>query len=364
MNSYALVLAGGGGKGAYQIGAWKALSDMGITFSAVAGTSIGSINGALILGGDYEKATALWKNVSLDKGIKITEELPDKDNLFSKKNWSVLFKEVIKKGGFDASPAAAFVSEYIDENAVRKSGVPFYIVTVQMTDGVTPREIELHDIPETELVDYLMASSNIPLAVGIGPEGEKFLDGGVYDNIPLTTLRKRGFNRLIVIDISNHKGIGHSLNIYNSQTIYIRPYDIEVLGDFMGFDEASIERRLNFGYLDAQKAFSLVLGNIYYFSPVTFNTLLVKYGADALLQLEKLAYYLKMDSCKIYEEDEFILSLKELYENNKAEEVSEETERTEPEVENETWLSSIRKRFNQRRNSEDFPEALAILEKI
>ena len=53
---YGLVLAGGGAKGAYQIGAWKALVDMGITFDAIAGTSIGSINGALIAAGDFEKA--------------------------------------------------------------------------------------------------------------------------------------------------------------------------------------------------------------------------------------------------------------------------------------------------------------------
>ena len=58
---YALALEGGGAKGAYQIGAWKALKEAGIRFSAVAGTSVGALNGSLIVMDDMEKA----ENVSL-----------------------------------------------------------------------------------------------------------------------------------------------------------------------------------------------------------------------------------------------------------------------------------------------------------
>ncbi len=43
-----LVLEGGGAKGCYQIGAYKALVEMGITFDYVVGTSIGAINAAMI----------------------------------------------------------------------------------------------------------------------------------------------------------------------------------------------------------------------------------------------------------------------------------------------------------------------------
>ena len=45
---YSLVLEGGGAKGAYQIGAWKALKEAGVKINAVAGTSVGALNGALI----------------------------------------------------------------------------------------------------------------------------------------------------------------------------------------------------------------------------------------------------------------------------------------------------------------------------
>ena len=141
MKKYGLVLAGGGGKGAYQIGAWKALREMGVTFEAIAGASIGAINGAMIAMDDYEKATEFWHNISVDKGVKFSKNLPDSENLFSRKNWGVLFREVIKAGGIDASPAADFVSQFVDENKVRSSGVELGIVAVQMTQGVVPREI-------------------------------------------------------------------------------------------------------------------------------------------------------------------------------------------------------------------------------
>ena len=352
MNSYGLVLAGGGAKGAYQIGAWKALKEMGITFNAIAGTSIGSINGALIAADDYESAHQLWLNISIDKGLRINEELPDPENLFSKKNWGTLFREVIKNGGLDASPAAEFVSQYVNEAKVRENSIPFFVVTVQMTQGVTPREISIDEIPEGKLTDYLMASSNIPLAVGIGPEGEKYLDGGVYDNIPIMTLKKRGYNKIIILDISNLKGVGHTMNTINSQVIHIKPYNTDMLGGFMDLDAEAVEKRIQLGYFDAKKAFSHLLGNIYYFLPETFRSMVRSFGADAIVNLEKLAFYLSVDPYKIYTETEFITAVKQAYEAEKQRlrEEAESAEREkarEKERENELTLlrNAIKKRW-------------------
>ena len=53
---YGIVLEGGGAKGAYQIGAWRALREAGIRIKGAAGTSVGALNGALICMDDFEKA--------------------------------------------------------------------------------------------------------------------------------------------------------------------------------------------------------------------------------------------------------------------------------------------------------------------
>lgn len=362
MNSYGLVLAGGGGKGAYQIGAWKAFREMGITFSAIAGVSIGSINGALIAAGDYEKADLMWHSVSIDKGVKITEVLPDADNLFSRKNWGVLFKEFIKKGGIDASPVESFISQFIDEKKVRESGIPLGMITVQMSQGVTPLEIFIDDIPEGLLTDYLLASSNIPLAMGIGPEGEKFLDGGVYDNTPVTTLKKRGYNKLIVVDISNIKGVAHNLDFLNCEVVYIRPYDIDSLGAAFDFDAQTIDRRMVLGYLDAKKAFSQLSGKIYYFMPDEFREMAKKIGPDTLQRAEELAWELGVEHIDIYTHDSFFALLKEAYEQEK---LRRESKEQDAETEQDSSrFSKLRKRFSQKNSYDDFTDVIAYLESM
>ena len=390
MSHYGLVLAGGGGKGAYQMGAWKALREMNITFDAIAGVSIGSINGALIAQGDFEKAMEMWNGVSIDKGVKITEALPDPENLFSKKNWGALFKEVLRKGGIDASPLAGYIRDYIDEEKIRESGIPLGVVTVQMGQKVSGLELFLEDMPEGELIDYLMASSSIPLVTNIGPEGEKFLDGGVYDNTPVMTLKKRGYNKLIVIDISNIKGVAHNLDFSNCQVVYIKPFDTDDLGAAFDFDAELNQKRMQLGYLDTKKAFGHLAGNVYHFLPVTFRIFTAKYGVDEVYQLELLANKLGLSKTEIYSEETFLLSLKTAYEKEKAEiaarveareaareasrrksvEASEELVPDEAATEKETEggrfkLGALRHYFTQKKTGfEGFEKAVEVLEAL
>ena len=69
MKKIGLVLAGGGGKGAYHIGVWKALRETGLDqyVSAISGTSVGGLNAALFLQGDFERVEEIWKNISVEK---------------------------------------------------------------------------------------------------------------------------------------------------------------------------------------------------------------------------------------------------------------------------------------------------------
>ena len=71
---YGLVLEGGGARGAYQIGAWKALAEAGVKIRGVAGTSVGALNGALICMGDVENAQELWENISYSQIMSVDDE--------------------------------------------------------------------------------------------------------------------------------------------------------------------------------------------------------------------------------------------------------------------------------------------------
>jgi NTE family protein len=357
LNKYGLVLAGGGAKGAYQLGAWQAMRELGIEFSVVAGVSIGSINGALIASDCYEDAVSLWKNASVDRGININEELRDPENLFSFRNIPALFKEIVKNGGIDASPTKELLEEFIDEEKVRKSDIPFGMVTFQLSE-FAPLEIFIDDIPEGELHDYLLASSKVPGVNKIGPEGERYLDGGVYDNAPIGFLRKYGYNRLIVVDISSMKGLAHRQDMTCAETVYIRPYDLDDLGAAFDFSEEMLEKRMRMGYLDTRKTFGYLSGRRFYFEQPVFAEMVKEFGADAVEQLEELASEAGVDKMPIYNRNSFLACVKE-----KIEEFRKEQQQKEEESE-QRFYSALLKKLPKFNSDKEFSEALAVLDNI
>jgi len=62
-----LYLGGGGGRGSYEIGVWKALEEYRdvIDIKAVSGSSVGALNAALYACGDLDKATQMWYDITL-----------------------------------------------------------------------------------------------------------------------------------------------------------------------------------------------------------------------------------------------------------------------------------------------------------
>ncbi len=357
MKEYGLVLAGGGAKGAYQLGAWKAMRELGIEFSAVAGVSIGSINGAFIASDCYDEATEFWKSASIDKGVSITRELKDPEKLFSFKNIPVLFREVIRNGGIDASPTEEFLLEYIDEEKVRNSKTDFGMVAFLLSE-FTPLEIFLKDIPEGQLVDYLLASSKVPGVSKIGPEEERYLDGGVYDNAPIGMLRKNGYNRIIVVDISVRKGFGHRGDFSGAEMIYIRPYDVEKLGAAFDFSAELFERRIRMGYLDTRRVFGYLSGRRFYFEKDVFRKMVVEFGADAVEQLEELAELSGVDDLTVYDKESFLSELKIKYIDYKNE-LAAKAEETE-----QKFYGPIIKKISQFGADDKYALAEAILDDI
>lgn len=308
MKPYGLILAGGGAKGAYQIGAWRALRELGITFEAIAGVSIGAINGALIAQGDYDRAVELWSNAEVTSGIHIETELHDSENLFSFSNLPQIFMEIIRNGGVDVTPARNLIAEYIDEEKVRNSGIPLGLVTFQLS-SMKPVEVFLDEIQDGLLVDYLMLSARVPGLHNQSPDGAKYLDGGIYDNAPIGMLRDRGINRFVVVDISGMKGVGHKDDFSCAEFVYIRPNDPKELGEAFEFDSSMNDMRMQMGYLDTKKAFGLLSGNCYYFRPKEYKLMQAKYGYRVLNELEEYAAECGHERLTVYTHRQFMRAL-------------------------------------------------------
>ena len=183
MNKTAIVLAGGGSRGAYQIGVWKALREMGIDYQLVTGTSVGALNGVLMVQQEYDKALAVWENISSQQVLG--DMLEGKEDLDDRGLRKAFAKEALTKGGADISPLESFVASLLDEEKFWQSPVDFALVTVEYPI-LKPLELHKQDIPKGKLREYLLASAAcFPAFQAKEIDGKKYIDGGYHDNMPV-----------------------------------------------------------------------------------------------------------------------------------------------------------------------------------
>lgn len=266
---YGLVLAGGGGKGAYQIGVWKALREMNIEFEAVAGTSVGALNGALIAQDSFDKAIELWSNINVEQIMMVNtaffkEFVKPGMSTLSKSNWNNMvtyIANIIKNKGLDISPLVQLLSGLIDEPKIRQSDIDFGLVTVSLTDHC-PLEYFIKDIPEGKLLDYMLASSYLPCFAPMSLDGKRFIDGGFYDNLPVNLMIKKDIKNIIAVDL-HAIGRKKTVNVKNLNYIYIEPSGD--IGKILDFDAELSKRNIQMGYLDTLRTFGRYQGNFYYF---------------------------------------------------------------------------------------------------
>ena len=168
MSKYALALEGGGAKGAYQIGAYKALKEKGYEFDTIIGTSIGAINAALITQGDENKLEELWRNISFGDILDIDNEKINDLILNKNINMEIISEitkittDAVKDFGINTDKLRKLFEKYIDEDKIRKSKLRFGLVTFNVSEFKSEK-LFIEDIPQGKLIDYLMASSNLPV---------------------------------------------------------------------------------------------------------------------------------------------------------------------------------------------------------
>ena len=133
-NKYALVLAGGGTKGAYQIGALKALKKLGIEIEAITGASIGAINGAIVAQGDLDRLEDLYNHIKLEDILELSDKnkIESDGDIFRSKNVYKLMREIVKKKGISNLALRKTLDKYLDVDKLYKSKIEFGLVTYDM----------------------------------------------------------------------------------------------------------------------------------------------------------------------------------------------------------------------------------------
>ena len=264
-----VALEGGGAKGAYQVGAVRALVEKGYKIDAVAGTSIGALNAAMIVQGDIEKLCELWSNINFSdifdlEDSKMKDVFNSNISLDTIKYLSIKLKDAVKNRGMDTTKIREFIDSNVDEDKVRKSEMKFGLVTMNLSDKKA-EELFIEDIPEGKLVDYLMATSSLPVFKRATIEEKKYLDGGVYDNCPVEMLAKNGYNEIFAIRIYKRNRIRNYsklVKMNNLKLTMIEPVDSLV--NILNFDKRAMKELISLGYYDTIKVIDKLDGYRYY----------------------------------------------------------------------------------------------------
>ena len=304
---FGLVLPGGGTKGAYQVGAWKAIQELNIKIKGIAGVSIGALNGALILQDDIKKMEELYENININKIMKLDGKIDTNKSLFDFANIKHVAIDYVKQKGIDNKPLRKLAEENVDIDKIYKSKMDFGLLTYSVKDR-KPIKVFKNDIPRGEMIEYLLASACFPVFKAQKIEGNECFDGGLYDNIPINCLIEKGYKNIIVIDIA---GVGFSKKV-KDKNVYIKVISpSEDLGGTFEFNKKTIRRNMEMGYLDTLRSFSALQGHIYYFKNEEFIKLLEIFGLNTIYGLENAAKIYNIERYKIYSAEEFLKILEE-----------------------------------------------------
>jgi NTE family protein len=181
------VLGGGGSLGAIQVGMLQALGEHGVAPDLVAGTSIGSLNGAVVAldpNGAAERLSDVWPTIRREQilpGGPLDQ---------------VRILQQTKTHLFSTDGLATVISDFIGEEATFGDlELPFAAVTMDVATALP------HPVREGRLLPALLASAAIP---GVWPpvelQGRLLYDGGVVANVPLRQAQDMGANSLVVLD--------------------------------------------------------------------------------------------------------------------------------------------------------------------
>ena len=265
---YGIVLEGGGARGAYQIGVWKALREAGVKIKGVAGTSVGALNAALICMDDLGKAEEIWGNMTYSTVFNLDDSMIGKLKKFGVRSMKVTdaaaeFRRLFSDRGLDIAPLKKLLEETVDEERIRRSPRDFCAASFSVTDR-KEEDFDVKAAPPGTMKNIMMASAYFP---GFKQEklgGKMYLDGGSVNNVPVDLLTDRGYKDIIVIRLY---GIGvdrrRFMDIPEDVTVHeIAPR--RNLGGILEFDSARTRKNMKLGYFDGLRFLYGLCGRKYY----------------------------------------------------------------------------------------------------
>lgn len=259
----ALVLSGGGSRGAYEIGTWQALSELGLRFDGVYGTSIGALNAALFAQGDLDLALALWSNITVNQimAVEDDDDFAIERMVHRKRDVLPFLVENAKHLRMDISPLVTLVRENVDEARIRASGMRLGVMTFRAPQ-MQGAPMRLCDMKPGSLGEWVIASAScFPIFKARTIDGQRYIDGGYFDNLPVDMALADGMDEVVAVEL--HPYHTHPEYARMPWLTAIKP--LRGLGGFLDFNPNLLRRSRLLGYHDAMKRYGRLEGFLYTF---------------------------------------------------------------------------------------------------
>jgi len=309
---FGLVFMGGAAKGAYQLGVWQALRELDIPIRAVTGASIGSINGALLAQGDFEKAVDTWHSIRMNQIVRAEGITDATENLLDPRNLITIAREIVTQGGLDTTPLKEMLSSVLDEGKIRASGIDYGLTTFSKND-ISTTEIFLDEIPEGQLMDYIMASACFPIFKSVQIGDNSFIDGGIGDNMPVRMLLKRGVEHIITVDIG---GVGMVHNVDPEGATIIPIKHSLPLGALFDLSPETLNFNQKLGYMDTMKVFGRYPGKYFFFTQAEYARMTDHFSRYTCEGLEEAGMLYGIQRDRLYGAQEFFDTLMDVFETH------------------------------------------------
>ena len=187
----ALVLGGGGSRGAYEAGVWQALTELGIEIDIVTGCSVGAINAAMVVQGNVDLTAQLWRELETHMVFDVPEGSQPIEYA----------REIVFNHGAGTSGLKGLLTKYIDEDVVRNSPMVYGIPVVSLPT-FDAHYLYKEDIPSGKMIDFIIASASaFPAIHSCEIDGVDYIDGGYADEIPVEMAVKKGATHVIAVNL-------------------------------------------------------------------------------------------------------------------------------------------------------------------
>lgn len=261
----ALVLSGGGARGLAHIGVIEGLLDKGYSISSIAGTSIGSVVGAVYVSGNLKEFSRWLENIGKLDVLRLMD-------FAITKNGFIKGEKVFKQ-----------IKKYVRDADIESMDIPFAAIAVDIKKH---REIVFRS---GNLIKAIRASASIPTVLRpIVVDGVELVDGGVLNPLPLNAVERKPGDILVAVDL-NADTPYHAPEGFELETNHNSNYDrtMELINEkWSSFFKNGKHKRSGF--------FDLITNSIYAMQMKLTQEAIIRFEPDLLVEISR-------NACEIFE---------------------------------------------------------------